>query len=784
MTPSVGIEALDVQGVKGLTGRVELGGLVLFHGDPGSGKTRVLWAVQFAVLGYVPALGKKPATVGRIMSGDVLRVRVELTDGRTFSRTVRRTTSGSGPTARASYTTDAEASWVKGSASQVGEAIRKLVGETDEEAAECMDVGELLKASPQGRAQRIETLLSASSADPLANRARASALTLSSLTGGDAERVPADRVEAEDAARGMLAQLGEGERAIVRPILGDLARRVSDLPEAIKWANEGKRRAREGVTHKQAAYQELEDQARQLEAPAVTLTAIDDEAGKLVVEQARIDGRAEQATKHAAALVTATAAVQRAEVALAEAEGRQGGATGDPDALARVAQEYDAQADLIEVPPPIPEPERPPRPVGSPAGEAARRALRALVAPATPDLPSATSLRGARDAALRRVEDITADPWSEVRRIVAELAEWEDGGAGSALYARLLTLADRHGAGDPGEAAEALAKAERALVAGGEAWARYEDARRAYEAKRQSLTGEADAADRGAQEAWLQEVGRINGAHAEARLARQGERMAAEAERDQLRADARKAREKAAAIRREASALVDAIARLRREASEARGRLDGLRTGAGVPTVAELDADTARRAAIVDRLEILAHEREAVEGANVLRRSVQQRADELALAQVEANAYAAAERALQRLRAEEVGDRAAPLTSVMATFLEAAGIPFRPYLEASPQACDFGWVRDGERHPIEAMSGGETALFGAALAAAIIALRGRELRILMVESGELGHVVPALFRGLEAVADKLGTVIVATCYRVDPPMFWTAHDTGQGTVRE
>ncbi|MDX2166842.1 MAG: hypothetical protein SF182_07250, partial [Deltaproteobacteria bacterium] len=116
----------------------------------------------------------------------------------------------------------------------------------------------------------------------------------------------------------------------------------------------------------------------------------------------------------------------------------------------------------------------------------------------------------------------------------------------------------------------------------------------------------------------------------------------------------------------------------------------------------------------------------------------------------------ALEKALQRVRAEEIERGAEPLLSIMREVLAGAGRAEIPFL--------LGWTNAaGEPVPVEVLSGSEFALYAAALAAAVIIRRGAPRRFLLVEAAEAdAAALTQLMAGLGAVAERMTAVVVAT----------------------
>ena len=203
--------------------------------------------------------------------------------------------------------------------------------------------------------------------------------------------------------------------------------------------------------------------------------------------------------------------------------------------------------------------------------------------------------------------------------------------------------------------------------------------------------------------------------------------------------------------------------------SDLRARIDGL------DAVAPLDEDAAQAeiASLTDQVAGIDAQRSILEGADARRREMAFLAAELAKAQAERDACAAVEWACQRVRERQHQGRERPIVERMGRFLRAAGRAEEPFVRASKGRLDFGWSRDGQEIAGEALSGGESVLFGCALAAAILALRGAEVRVLLVEGAEVGiRQSGALLAGLDAVSEDMSNVLLCTCLPILAPAGW------------
>src|SRR5258708_2322565 len=143
---------LTMRGVKANDRSIDLEKLTVFTGPNGSGKTTIPDSIRFLALGFVPALRKRPLDTSALMSDSSMEVELTTNDGRTMRRALAKTGT--------SFQQSAETSWFKNSkAAETGKEILRQFGEEEIDVREVMDIRELLNATPNERASRIEQLL-------------------------------------------------------------------------------------------------------------------------------------------------------------------------------------------------------------------------------------------------------------------------------------------------------------------------------------------------------------------------------------------------------------------------------------------------------------------------------------------------------------------------------------------------------------------------------------------------------------------------------------------------
>jgi len=794
MKEHVRIVSVSLEGVKAFDRSLALGARTALVGPPATGKSSVSDAIRFAVLGHVPHLGGREVDTAKILRGERMVVRVELSDGRFFTRSLSR--SG------ASLRSEARASWIPPGATATahGAAIRSLFGDSDEEAAECLDLRELLEASPAARATRIEAILSATAARPADLAALLGALVATRLARLGEDRIP-DDLEARGALiHGLTATLSKTMGAALSRVLRDGARTIDagGVPALLSWANEGKRRAVTDLGRKSSARAELEDKARALRAPAATLDSLNIRRQEVSDRLAVLRSQLSQAVAMAEARNAATLRLAAAEdAAFDHARVREGITETRADAARWTKEAEDAVAGLPALPPAPVLLEADPKVAKKAAADEAKAkkledAAAVVLAVPKPTAPGMAVPRGtaredrAIDDAARAVEVAKADPWARVSVIAEHLGLVGVPPAGRADVVELAALAAEH-APDLARLEADLAEARTAKVAAIAADGKIDEANAAAQTKHEAdvatwqtarSKAEKDRQDaailrvaaRKATQAELARVAEANrgalDAHAAATAEATKAREAAEAKRTELLRRAASATEAANADETDLAAEVAEVeaakAHLAGQAEALPIDVEGSKGELGLLETEALAIDETKR---------------AVEGADARKRELDTLAAEIVAAEAERDVFTAAEWAAQRLRERDLAERGEPILARMRTFLRAAGRTEDPYIRATKAATDFGWRRDGRELPVEALSGAESVLFTTALAVAIVALRAPTVRCIILEAADFGSQGPteSVLRGLEGVAGMIDNAILATSVPVAPGEAWTVH---------
>lgn len=802
------IVRVTCEGLKAFDRDLALSSLNLLLGEPGAGKSTIPEAVRFAALGCIPALGGREIDTARILRGVRMAVRVELSDGRWFTRTLARDGS--------SLRQEARTSWLPASTTSTahGGAIRALFGDSEEEAAEHLDLRELLDASPAQRAAKIDALLSATASTPEAMAAHVEVLAVARLGKLDERGIPSDPAARKTLVSGLLPALSAGVRAALPPAiaatLGEL--RNKGIPTALERANAEKRTASENVRRRSSAQAELEDRAREAAAPASTLADLDRRRQAATDQLAVLKANRDRAANSQAARAAAEAKLKEAKGTTVDHEKvRQGIAEARAHAERWERQAAELQVEIPEVPLPElaetdPKTEKAAKAAEAKAAklDAEAKEIEATPAPislpfdAVPSTDGPTEVYRQRKEAVRVASD---DPWTKASGLLTALAAYGFECAGGPLklagpFRELVALAKANGA-DLEKAEAELGEAIRALDAA-------RDARAAAE-KRNAEIHEANQRDA---KAHGETLARARQVRAEATKLRDQARdiraketaRVAELNRDaqaayavavgerSAKVEAQKTRrenllQRAAKTREDADADEKAIVAEEAEVEKAQARLDGI--GDVEPfDVGSADQEIADLNKAISTID--AQKRE-VEGADARKRELGSLVEAIAEAQAAEAVWTSIEAALKRVRELDLSDRAEPILARMRRFLEGAGRKEVPYLRATKTATDFGWRRGGQELSVEALSGGETVLFTTALAAAVIALRAPACRVLLVEAAELGDREAAnqVLAGIQAVASELDSVIVATCAEVSTPNGWRGFVfNGSGPVAE
>lgn len=764
------IRSIALVGLKVPAADVGLGPCNLLIGPVGSGKSAILDGIQFAALGCVPRVGRSEAATAALMNGDRIDVRVALDGDRAFRRSLDRN--------GRKLQGGADTTWLPAQTTLTGhaDAIRALFGLSDIEAAENLDVVRLLSVSAAELGKKIEALLASGERSAGEVLARVRALWDARL---DAGRELVDGLR-KPLSPGILAARRETDEDLEAQVKGN----EGNLVKAIEWAKVAKLGAADQARRCIAARAEIEARRIALKAPAegrAQLEAARAQAKERIttlrtrldlflrVEEERATS-AEQAQRAASAAAAASTALQTATQAALRAEA--------------LRAEADAIGDPPEIAAPLP---------SSPAAEAMDVAERldreadellAKIDALTHAMPAAVHVaveESALTLAEERLRAAEASPWSRVQALVAEVglaidalvramaaAALETGSqeAWTAPLDELRALAADHG-GDVVRLAAAVRDATDALAKARRAAAQVDAARASTSADIVALTNAAQGRRKAAQEARrvAQRVADDENAAAgqkyrDDRAARNNAVVQNEQRRRALRTQA--AQLEAAKLAAEAAG-----AEATRRLTAAESRLAGLTDAVPLdPQATEAEIATIGKA-LVDLEPLIAACRDADALSDELGRLL--RVIENATAR--RDVYAACEWAIQKLRDDDVVSRSSGLEAKIERFLAAAGRSEKPFIRNARAGVEIGWrSAGGEDVLVQAMSGGQAALFRAALGYALLVTRAPAIRILAIELAEAcdGETEQAILRACHAVCDEV-QVLAATCVPITVP---------------
>lgn len=780
------ITKLSIHGLKSRDQEIRPAKLNLITGPVGSGKSTVLDALAFAALGWIPRLGKGIAETARLMREDTIAVQVA-TDVLSFARTLRRDGSALRrvPVCSTVDTHEKDAAH--------SEAIVSLFGNGEAEAAENIDLRALLSCTPNERASKLEKLVAsgAMTLDQIAERVYT--LAVARMADVTPDRIPAGPA-GQSVIAGLLGTLPVGVQATMARVRGDLGRAIPDL---IEYAASSATEARATTKTTRAAHAEITLRQSTMPTATVDVAAISAQRDEAIGSMSSLSDR-----------YRAAIAARQAVNAARESERQFAGAVDAAQATLNAAREAIPNADALEAQlRGITDPEDvvAPAPVApDPSAEESvailTRGIEALVDP--PEVPRFTPEivplpidcyreTVAVDGARFHVERLRASPWRKVEEHTRALARFFDRDGpdapvdeGMQRLDALLTLAAENG-GSLASMENVLAVAV-ADLAKATAAKEARDAEIAQVAARNLAAVEANDAERKQYTNDLAYVRRQrddlrtliqntrSAAAKEAEAANReahAEYMTRKAARDAVvrsNADTRESmRSQSANIRRTAA---DAQAQFDRASSalrEIRARLAGMNPQDAEAIGVALNAARDER----DRLTAQLDE---CQRYDALRSELARLVDRIQEADDAVKVWTSIVDAAKQTRAEDLSARSAGLVGRIGTFLKAAGRSEQPYIRTAKGVCDFGWNRHGKDISVEALSGGESVLFCAAMAAAVIAMRAPQIKVLLLEAAELGSAesADAVLAGCAGIADAFDHVFVATCADVDAPAGW------------
>lgn len=762
---------LRTQGLGAHDLDLELSPLTLVTARNGAGKSSIANAIRIAALGYVPHLGRREQDTAQLMNGREMTVTLTLGDGRVLERKLQRDGKG-----KLSMST--RCSWL-GEATNEEHAAAALTvfGADAQSVAEQLDLRELLALTGPQRAARIEALIQTTS-DPATLAQALGRYTLQRLTDVTDERMPDDHTALRPLVQGYDedgAHTGQYGALVASWPMVKAKLAEGGLAAAAAHINERKRGAATEVRNARQAREELAQRLADIAEPdAEEIARLEERRGELERQIGAARERVTQTEQQAGRIALADQRLTKAKRDAAEAQAARATIeqelAGAPELRARLETlETEIRAAEAGAAPPAMLEERAARDAAEAELQQVEAELSAVVVPAVPSV-------AAEEAAVARLRDRIAaaatDPWGQVlqrsRQIREEAGRIPKARNISKLADEISALAARSGEdvtaleAEVSQAEQVLRSARAAAEEATTQAAAAAEAKQALRARAAELREQIRALT-----ATIREV------HASAMTAAREGTAALTAERDQLRrtlaALDRRDRETATAVTETAAALAGA---------------EQVRTGLGDPP-AEVEALDAE---LTEELSRVRAQLAALTDAQARHRELAATVADIARREAEAIVYAALEDAAKRVRADEVGRQGGPLVEFLDRFLRAAGRSEAPYVRAERASTDFGWRSPGTAAEvsISALSGGEWVCLAAGLLAAISALRGAQVRPLLIEAAECDQrTLRQLLAGIAGVADAVTVAVVSTPHApATVPAGWVAQTPAGEPVGE
>ena len=764
------VKAISTVGFKETDGGVFLGQMNLLRGPVGSGKTQVMDAIQMAVLGCVPRVGKNSASTLKLVRESKAEVSIAFDDDSLGTQSIERQKSGS--------KSDARASWLPSGATKTehAKAIMGRFGASDEEAAENLDIMRLLGRNNSELARVIEELLGKGGID-VETRVEMAIQKCGAYIDSNRKKVEGLLQPVDPAVLAALDLHGATLRKMV----------AEGLVKALDWAGEQKRASRRALDGKIKARGELEDRIALIAAPASDEEDLSSRDQALRDEQSSIRERISLARKARAekelagqAVVKWTLERDRALEALEAVKARD----VNVDAL------NEAAAAIVD--PPEVETFHPKNSSENEDWQRLKAEIESIEDLDRPEKDALVEVPEPIDTRLawfettkadRAMSEANASPWVEVAQI-AECLFSESGELDNEIE-RLKQIA-----------AENAPDIDALLAAANKAAEDYQEAKKAADIRAHEIAEAKEWNDRAESEysealdtwktAQAEKAARRKALSDEMRAIEsgtaQGNRQGSKEWEE--RRDARKLKliendDERNALLQKANSYMKDLAKAEEDLAGARGalaesqaRVDGVAAAIAV----DIEGDEARVPVITAEIETIQNQLALVRRARAARDEMRAMVREINKLTADQEVFAAAEWALKRVRDEDMQNRSAGLEARMTTFLRAAGREETPYLRCAKGAAEFGWTTPAGRDvAVEVLSGGQSVVYRAALAYAILMSRDPAVKILNIELAEAadGSVADALLKGCGAICDDV-QVVVSSCVPVDVPSeSWT-----------
>ncbi len=725
---------LITKGLKARDQEIEIQQLNLLIGGNGAGKSTTGDGLRFLALGYVPSLGKRPADTAALMSGQEMSVSLQFKDGKAIERSLAKEGKA--------LVGHAACSWNQSNkVTEHAKAITAMFGAEDLDAAELLDIRSLLNATPAARAARVEQLVTAGALSPDARASAIARLTVMRLADTTMERMPENYLEA-------LPMVPEGQQKILKLVAAELMTTVQEkgIEGTLNWANQSKRVAATGMVRKEQAAKEI--RAKLQDIPEPNPATIDKMTTDVGAQQREI-GEKKMALEHwegnSRRLLDAKKLVDAQTEA--EASSHQAVKEGKPlleDILKRSQLSVDdIEKKLASLN--APKKDSPASGLHAKVGDL-RRQRDGQAKGLNRNVPDTRDAAMELDRIVQALKMLEESDWKPVLEIVGqmrgaeEVSKQKQHKAQLKRWAGLLEGAAIRSMGqNPEDLAKELPGAKAKLAECEKAANEWADAQTKIEAKVKGLNDEIQATDAQAlklEDEASEKYERALGIY----------RKTAEAYRHELAGEGQKIHQ----TKEQMKLLDEAHSTCEMELTHA---MSGV---AALPVPGKLPEPPDQAAVDAKATEL----RGLVQAAGVygqLNGILEQIEEEKA----EREVFAAIEWGAMRQREEELSKSEGGVLKITREFLEAAGRTEAPFVRASAGSCIVGWKAGEKEVPVQSLSGGEWAVFTAALTAATMILRGPEIRILIVEAGETdAKVLSQIGKGCKAVADRLTGVVV------------------------
>jgi DNA repair exonuclease SbcCD ATPase subunit len=711
----------------------------LIAADNETGKSTIAEGIRFGVLGHIPMLGRTNAATAALMCGGKMEVMIELKDGRTFRRELSR-----GPKGVLMGAT--ECSWLKNAKpTEHAQEIIKLFGVDESEAAEVLDIRQLLDATPNKRAERIESLLAAGQATPRQLAELIAELTTRRLADKEDEKL--------ENWKDLIRILPKEQKEVLKKISGMLQAKVKDggLVAALKWANDEKREATLDVKEKIQAQKELDRRIEELpKADPKKIQQLKEEHDRLQRETGAARERAAEATRKIREIEQAGDvihdlgnAVMRAQAAVEENEETRKNLKEGQKRLAEVQKKLDQL-------------KTPEAPDLSKVNELDQKGEELDQQAKTINLitPISTAKEQAETETLERdLKRVAESPWAEVSDLAQDIdavIPKEEARIKKDLR-RLIELAEEGMGANPDKLRAELVQAQNNLALLLDEQAEQKKKLADQDKKRRGLTTQA-----------VQMRERADELRRKVLLEHKKKTTEYDSKRTALISERKVLRNRTDNAEAEASAVATALEKAKERHAAAKARQADL---GKKPNPKAIEKE---RLGFQDEIDRVSRELDALSGAAIAKKELANLVERIEELTTEQTVYSAVEWAAQRAREQGIAEASGICLDTMVRFLEAAGRPERPYFHAHKGHVDIGWTKDDYEVGVQVMSGFGFALFTAALTAAVLIARPTPVRLLLVEAGEADKKnLPSLLAGIDAVADDLTASIVMT--HLEPP---------------